>query len=200
MQPGRPTRIPAHQRLLAAAARVFARDGLTGATTREIAREASVNEVTLFRLFGSKERLIDAVVQQNFVPAEDGAALARKLDSGDLRKDLTAYGRAYMQRLKANLPLIRAMVGEIQHHGNNERTVFRSLFKPLREALVARIGAARSAGEVRSKADAVMLADLFTGMLFTEVIRRASADFRRDYTSDAYLDVAVDLIAQGAAR
>ena len=40
-----------HQKLLVAAARVFARDGLEGATTRQIAREAGVNEVTLFPAF-----------------------------------------------------------------------------------------------------------------------------------------------------
>ena len=36
-------------RLLEAAMQVFARDGLHKATTRVIAREAGVNEVTLFR-------------------------------------------------------------------------------------------------------------------------------------------------------
>ncbi len=46
--------------------RVFARDGLNGATTRAIAREAAVNEVTLFRLFRSKERLLAAVVGETF--------------------------------------------------------------------------------------------------------------------------------------
>ena len=53
---------PARQRLLAAATTVFGRDGLEGATTRAISREAGVNEVTLFRLFQSKENLLAAVV------------------------------------------------------------------------------------------------------------------------------------------
>ena len=52
------------ERLLNAAARAFARDGLRGATTREIAREAGVNEVTLFRHFKSKEQLLRAVLQR----------------------------------------------------------------------------------------------------------------------------------------
>ena len=49
VRPDKPA-VPAgtRQRLLDAAARVFARSGLEGATTREIAREAKVNEVTLF--------------------------------------------------------------------------------------------------------------------------------------------------------
>ncbi|MBL0937370.1 MAG: TetR/AcrR family transcriptional regulator [Gemmatimonadaceae bacterium] len=51
------------ERLLAAAAQVFACYGAAGATTRRIAAEAHVNEVTLFRHFGSKEALLDAAVQ-----------------------------------------------------------------------------------------------------------------------------------------
>jgi AcrR family transcriptional regulator len=39
------------KRILAAAELVFSRDGFQGATTREIARQAGVNEVTLFRHF-----------------------------------------------------------------------------------------------------------------------------------------------------
>jgi len=52
-----------HERLLAAAAAVYSRFGATGATTRRIAAEASVNEVTLFRHFGSKEALLEAAAQ-----------------------------------------------------------------------------------------------------------------------------------------
>lgn len=52
------------ERLLDAAADTFAKDGIRGATTREIARKARVNEVTLFRHFKSKEQLLRAVLQR----------------------------------------------------------------------------------------------------------------------------------------
>jgi AcrR family transcriptional regulator len=201
MQKLRPLRRPARDRLLEAAACVFARDGLTGATTREIAREAGVNEVTLFRHFRSKERLIAAVVQENFgdqSPSSQAPQLAA--DTSDLRADLAKYAREYVQRLKENLPLVRAMIGEIHHHGDSERQVYRSLFQSLREAIVARLEVAQKAKELRKTADAVMLADLFSGMIFTDVLRRASTTFQRHYSSDSYFDVAVDLIVRGAAR
>ena len=70
-------RPPARQLLLFAAARVFARDGLEGATTRAISREAGVNEVTLFRHFGTKEHLIEAVVGSAF-GGRDPGRLARR--------------------------------------------------------------------------------------------------------------------------
>jgi len=53
---------PTRTQILEAAARIYAEVGFRGATTRRIADEAGVNEVTLFRLFGSKSTLIgDAV-------------------------------------------------------------------------------------------------------------------------------------------
>lgn len=47
----------ARGRLLRSAFEAFSRSGFEGATTREISRRAGCNEVTLFRLFGSKEAL-----------------------------------------------------------------------------------------------------------------------------------------------
>ena len=46
------------EQLLQAALRVYAVAGVRGATTRRIAHEAGVNEVTLFRHFGSKDTLL----------------------------------------------------------------------------------------------------------------------------------------------
>src|SRR3954470_21092793 len=81
------------QRLLAAAARVYARVGLNGATTRAIAAEAGVNEVTLFRHFKSKDRLLTAVVGDNFGEKNAGERFEAPLTTDDLRKDLLKLAR-----------------------------------------------------------------------------------------------------------
>src|SRR4029077_3420026 len=52
------------ERLLDAAASIFSNKGIQGATTRQIALEAGVNEVTLFRHFKSKEQLLGAVLER----------------------------------------------------------------------------------------------------------------------------------------
>jgi AcrR family transcriptional regulator len=193
-------RPPARQRLLAAAARVFARDGLSGATTRAIAREAGVNEVTLFRLFRTKERLLDAVVGQNFGPEASQDRPPVPAPTGNLRADLQGHARRYEELLENNLPLIRAMIGEIHHHGDHERQVFKAIFRPLREALIARLEAAAVQGALRPGADPVILADLFNGMVFTGVIRRASPHVKKEYPAAGYLSAAVDLLLLGASR
>src|SRR5580700_7118385 len=106
---------PARQLLISAAARVFARDGLDGATTRAISREAGVNEVTLFRHFGTKEHLIEAVVGSAFGHAGQPAA-GPDSAGRSLRDDLASFASRYEALLVANLPLIRTMIGEIHRH------------------------------------------------------------------------------------
>ena len=49
---------PTKDHILEAAARLYGEHGFRGTTTRRIAQEAGVNEVTLFRLFGSKTALL----------------------------------------------------------------------------------------------------------------------------------------------
>ncbi|WP_240030596.1 helix-turn-helix domain-containing protein [Thermus scotoductus] len=56
------------ERLLLAALELLAERGYRGATTKEIARRVGVNEVTLFRRFGSKEALLRAALSR-FIPA-----------------------------------------------------------------------------------------------------------------------------------
>jgi AcrR family transcriptional regulator len=64
-------------RIVAAAGRVIARDGVAAATTRTIAGEAGVNLATLHSLFGSKDALLAAVLEQ--VTDLTIAALARPM-------------------------------------------------------------------------------------------------------------------------
>lgn len=79
---------PTRQQLLDAAARVYSEYGFRGATTRRIADEAGVNEVTLFRLFGSKAALIDEAVRAH---SRTGPAELLPDVPKDPQKELTAW-------------------------------------------------------------------------------------------------------------
>src|SRR5450432_2521161 len=131
-------RPPARQLLLSAAARVFARDGLEGATTRTISREAGVNEVTLFRHFGTKEHLLEAVVGSAFGGKPRPAAEAPR-GARSLRADLKSFATRYEELLVANLPLVRTMIGEIHRHAVCQHQALKGIFWPMRAALVKRI-------------------------------------------------------------
>jgi AcrR family transcriptional regulator len=51
-------------KLIRSAFNLFVEKGYTGACTREIEREAGVNEITLFRHFGTKESLFECLLQE----------------------------------------------------------------------------------------------------------------------------------------
>jgi len=69
------------ERLLAAAAAVFAKDGLA-ASVEEIARVAGVGMGTLYRRFPTKEALIEELVRQQLTDLIDAAELATSLPDG----------------------------------------------------------------------------------------------------------------------
>jgi len=193
----RPTRRPpARQLLLAAAARVFARDGLEGATTRAISREAGVNEVTLFRHFGTKEHLIEAVVGSAFGHAAKAAAV-RPGAARSLRDDLVSFAHRYETLLVANLPLIRTMIGEIHRHAVCEHQALKGIFWPMRAALVDRLRLACRAGEAMPRINPAVAADIFAGAIFSSVIRRTRPLRRREYSTADYREACVDVFLNG---
>jgi AcrR family transcriptional regulator len=101
------------QRILEAAARIYATSGFRGATTRRIAEEAGVNEVTLFRLFGSKAVLLsEAMRSQEFIDAHFGAPDASLSPLAQLTKSVTLV----MANLNKHRDLIRQGMAELQEH------------------------------------------------------------------------------------
>ena len=99
------------ERLLDAAARVYAETGYRGATTRRIAQEAGVNEITLFRHFGSKTTLILEAVRQVNLRSDCPAVPAVP---GDPATELRAWVRAQLEHLTALRSIIRTSLGEIE--------------------------------------------------------------------------------------
>jgi AcrR family transcriptional regulator len=81
--------------VLAAAQQAFARSGLHGTSTEEIAESAGISQPYLFRLFGTKKRLFLATVERCM---EDTLELFRSA-AGERRGEeaLEAMGRAYAE-------------------------------------------------------------------------------------------------------
>ena len=97
-------------RILDAAARLYALLGFRGATTRRIAEEAGVNEVTLFRTFGSKEALIAEALRRH--ANAQGAALALPADPVDPERELTQWATAHLGGLRASRTFIRQAMSD----------------------------------------------------------------------------------------
>ncbi|HEY4320430.1 MAG TPA: helix-turn-helix domain-containing protein [Gemmatimonadales bacterium] len=89
-------------------ARLYAEHGWRGTTTRRIATEAGINEVTLFRQFGSKELLLNEAI---------GVAVTQTAPElpdppRHLRTELTRWCLANHALIKARSGIIRASLAE----------------------------------------------------------------------------------------
>src|SRR5258707_11698434 len=98
------------RRILEAAERVFSRDGFQGATTREIAREAQVNEVTLFRHFRTRDELVRETILYRTIAPEDLVGPKPPWQSA-LAGQLDQYVRKHYTALFDRESLVRALLG-----------------------------------------------------------------------------------------
>lgn len=98
-------------RILAAATKVYAQHGFRGATTRLIAIEAGVNEVTLFRTFGSKAALFEALMQAHVAQSPIPILADKPIDP---QREMTDWCAAVLRHMRDNSALIRTSFGEIE--------------------------------------------------------------------------------------
>jgi AcrR family transcriptional regulator len=98
------------ERILEAAGRVYAKHGFRGATTRLIAAEAGVNEVTLFRTFGSKGALLEAVLDQNDFCSEVSPLPDPAVDP---EEELTVWVGEHLERVRDLRPLLIQAISEL---------------------------------------------------------------------------------------
>ncbi|MGD9894890.1 MAG: TetR/AcrR family transcriptional regulator [Dehalococcoidia bacterium] len=181
------------ERILDAAARVFAETGFRGATTRRIAEAAGVNEVTLFRRFPTKDALIVAALRH----ASDrtiAALAARALPAQprDVRGELSAYATIVLEGVLASRQAHRTALGEWGHNPSLDRYLLLTtahVYDEVHRYVVH----ARDAGLLRAEVDPLVGTQLLLGALLGDALMR---DVMPDYfprtpaaTVPAYLDV-----------
>ena len=181
------------ERLLAAAREVFARDGIVKATTREIARMADVNEVTLFRHFVSKERLLTAALA-DAVQGHQAALNEIALDMADLESGLLQFAHFYLQLLREHEAFFRILLAEGKYLSETTRKQIAEVGKPLRARLIQYLTNAQSQQLLRSFPVAPA-ADAFTGMLLVTILRHSAIP--KEYSLEEYIQTSIALFLQG---
>jgi len=183
------------QRILEAATHVFARDGVSGATTREIARVARVNEVTLFRHFKNKDELLRQVIIECSNRYAHVFAEAPFETPDDLRQTVQAFATLFARTLRDNEDFIRTFLGELHRHLKLCRRLFVKSAKPTRQKFISYLQAAQKSGLVRPDLDVTTAADALTGMLLAGMIRRPLTE--SVYSNERYVKTCLELFLRG---
>ena len=100
-------------KILNAATELYAETGFRGTTTRQIAQRAGVNEVTVFRHFGSKTALLHEAIR--CACATPGPA-PLPLEPQNPSAELLAWSRQHWDELWSRRAVIRTAMGEIEEH------------------------------------------------------------------------------------
>jgi AcrR family transcriptional regulator len=98
-------------RILLAAAEIFAERGYTNTTTRAIAEAAGVNEVTIFRHFSTKRNLLSEMIQE-YSALPDLTSLIENQLTGVYREDLIRLATFFFQAITTRKEALRLMLCE----------------------------------------------------------------------------------------
>lgn len=154
--------------LLDAAARLYAEAGYRGATTRRIAGQAGVNEVTLFRHFGSKDALIKEAITRAGL---SGVTQLLPQVPRDPFREIRDWAKAHIAELRERRSLIRTCMGEIEQHPG----IFSEQNSPpavAAKALSQYLRRLREAGQAKAQFDETAASALLMGALFADAMGR----------------------------
>lgn len=146
--------------MLEAAAALLAEGGFDGLTMEAVAGEAGVSKASVYRRYGCRDELFDAVCRA-FVPA-----LPDTPDTGSVRGDLTVLLQSMASNLGDEragrvLPAVLGAAGASVEARNTLSRFTRSRRSPMLEVL----GRGIHRGELPTDADPDALADLLAGAI-----------------------------------
>lgn len=155
------------EKILKAAAAAFAEVGFRGATTRRIAQMAGVNEITLFRHFGSKERLLhEAIACEGVLPP----VAPLPAEPRNPRAELLSWARDQFDNLREKRTFIRTCMAEVEEHPEmipEDNPTTRAT-----HALRDYLKRLRSRGLATGRFDPEVAAPMLMGILFSDAMGR----------------------------
>ncbi len=186
--------------ILDAALELISQDGLKATTTKAIAEKASVNEVTLFRHFESKEKLFLAVIDREAMVRFE--IIQHEIEpSGDLVNELTMIGSFMSRGMLGKANFFKLMVMEVNRYPE--------IFDHIGAVPMAAIDMlekyfdkAKTMGIVRNDVDSEIMAIAFFSYLFRILVTTAFLGddiFMKNRTDDGMRQFA-EIFVNGVAK
>ncbi|MCQ8187395.1 TetR/AcrR family transcriptional regulator [Streptomyces rugosispiralis] len=188
--PGRPLRADAQrnrEKILSAAVRVFAEDGLDAHLER-VAKEAGVGTGTLYRNFPTRELLIEAAYRNEL--ARLCAAAPELLATLPPREALRTWLARFMDYANAKLGMADALRGVVASGVNP----YAQSHEMIQDALSRLMDAAVTAGVIRSDIGATDMFAALTG------IALVSGKPEQREQADRLLDLTLDGLSAGSRQ
>ncbi len=161
---------PRH-RLLHAAINLFGACGYRGATTRRIAEEAGVNEVTLFRLFGSKRALLNEAVERSRNAVIGAADEPLPAEPNDVLAELSAWADVHWRSTRKHRAIIRKMMSEAEEHPQMTQCLGDGWTRS--QAAVTRyLQRLQDRGDLAADVNVQTAVTMFAGALFADAMAR----------------------------
>lgn len=117
-------------KIFSAALDILVSHGYEGATTQKIAAIAGVNEVTLFRKYGSKAGLFEKVIEHQF----SDTPLNKLVYTGNLESDLLAIVEAYVETNELYGQIIPVLLIELPRNPDLQG-LFKTPWKNIQEII-----------------------------------------------------------------
>jgi AcrR family transcriptional regulator len=186
--------------LINAALELFAAQGVTETTTKEIAELAEVNEVTLFRHFGNKHGLLLAVIEEAAVFTKLGQALIQRADqTSSIYQALKDYATACLQALERIPEVVRSVVGESGQYPSENREALGKGFTQANRYVAAYFQTVVDQRQLHTHLPAEKLASLLNDMLLGYAVIEFTSEFHDLWQDrDDFLENLVTLFLHGA--
>jgi AcrR family transcriptional regulator len=122
------------EEILDAARRVFLMSGYAGATVREIAAAADVNDAVLYRSFSTKEQMFEEAIA---APLEEAVNAAFRSAPGDpeVRAVSEAFVQDLLEAMRDIAPLLMVVLGDAERGATFYRQRFQPALARLREVI-----------------------------------------------------------------
>lgn len=187
-------------KILETALKLFSKKGFLGATTKEIAKDAGIAEVTLFRHFPSKEKLFEDMINTySFLPILKG--LIPEISKMPYEKALVVIAKRFLDTLDTRKEMIQIMHSEVRRYPEKIHKIYHGFIDETIRTLASYFNEMYQKGILR-EFDIESGARAFLGMFFSYFNAKEFHMFKkyRNSENDKIIKEFVDIFLRGTLK